>query len=135
MYLLMKPTMQGEHLYEYAVIRIVPVVEREEFINAGIVLFSKKAKYIRVLYTVNETKLRMFCGELDLEQVKLNLQSFQNIAMGAKNCGPIAQMELPERFRWLTAVRSTVIQTSRPHPGLSTNLDETAERLFNELVL
>lgn len=127
--------MQGKHLYEYAVIRILPVVEREEFINAGIILFCKKEKFIRVYYYVNEEKLRLFSKELDLEQVKLNLCSFEKIANGEINGGPIATMDLPSRFRWLTAVRSSAIQTSRPHPGFCDDLEKTSQRLFGELVL
>jgi hypothetical protein len=127
--------MQEKHLYEYAIIRVLPVVEREEFLNAGIIVFCKKAKFIKVHFIINETKLRLFCKDLDIEQVKENLGSFEKIAMGTKNCGPIALMDIPERFRWLTAVRSSSIQTSRPHPGLSDNLEATAQRLFEELVL
>lgn len=127
--------MQEKHLYEYAVIRVLPVVEREEFLNAGIILFCKKAKFIKVLLNVNESRLAVFCKDLDVEQVKENLSSFEKIAMGKKNCGPIALMDIPERFRWLTAVRSSAIQTSRPHPGMCNNLEETAQRLYEELVL
>jgi hypothetical protein len=126
--------MQEKYLYEYAVIRVLPFVEREEFINVGIILFCKKEKYIRVLFGINEAKLRSFSKDLDLDQIKLNLQSFEKIAMGTKNCGPIAQLDVPSRFRWLTAVRSSAIQTSRPHPGLCNDLEQTAKRLFNELV-
>lgn len=122
------------HLYEYAVIRVLPAVEREEFLNVGIVLFCKKEKFIRVLYTVDEKKLRLFSGGLDIDQLRLNLESFEKIAAGAEKCGPIAAMDVASRFRWLTAVRSSSIQTSRPHPGLCNNLEETAQRLFEELV-
>ena len=127
--------MKEKHLYEYAVIRVVPVVEREEFLNVGIILFCKKASFIRVHYAVNEARLQAFAGDLDLEQVKLNLQSLQKIAMGADKCGPIAELDVASRFRWLTAVRSSAIQTSRPHPGLSDDLEQTAARLFEELVV
>ncbi|UPT68145.1 MAG: DUF3037 domain-containing protein [Sphingobacteriales bacterium JAD_PAG50586_3] len=127
--------MQERYLYEYAVIRVLPVVEREEFINVGIVLFCKNAKYISVKYQLNEARLASFSDELDIHQVKLNLESFEKIAMGAANCGPIAELDVPSRFRWLTAVRSSAIQTSRPHPGITHNLNQTAERLFTELVL
>ena len=127
--------MQEKHLYEYAVIRVVPRVEREEFLNVGIILFCKRAKFIKMLYTVEEQKLKLFSSELDIEQLQLNLESFQKIAHGAKNGGPIAQFELSERFRWLTALRSSAIQTSRPHSGFSTDLEQTAQRLFEEMVL
>lgn len=127
--------MQQKHLYEYAVIRVLPLVEREEFINVGIVLFCKQAKFIKVLFVINEAKLKLFSKELDLEQIKLNLESFQKIAAGEQHCGPISQMDPASRFRWLTAVRSSSVQTSRPHPGLCEDLEQTAQRLFEELVL
>jgi hypothetical protein len=127
--------MQEKLLYEYAVIRIVPLVEREEFLNVGIILFSKKAKYIGVRFVLDEKKLAALFKELDIEQVKQNLESFKKIALGIENCGPIAAMDIPSRFRWLTAVRSTVIQTSRPHAGLCDNLEQTLTRMFEELVL
>ena len=127
--------MQEKHLYEYAVIRVVPRVEREEFLNVGIILFCKRAKFIKMLYTVEESKMKLFSSELDLEQLNLNLESFQKIAHGAKNGGPIAQFELSERFRWLTALRSSAIQTSRPHHGFSNDLEQTVQRLFEEMVL
>lgn len=127
--------MQDRHLYEYAVIRVVPRVEREEFINVGIIVFCKRSRFVKVLYTVNKNKLYALCPDIDVQQLELNLASFERIARGAKDGGPIALFEAPERFRWLTAIRSSVIQTSRPHPGFTDNLDDKIEWLFNELVL
>ncbi len=124
-----------KQLYEYAVIRVVPKVEREEFVNAGIILFCKRAKLIKVRVAVDEAKLKMFSADLDIDQIRLNLESFEKIGLGLKSGGPIALFEVPERFRWLTAIRSSVIQTSRPHPGMCSDLDQTFERLFTELVL
>lgn len=126
--------MQEKHLYEYAVIRIVPKVEREEFINAGIILFCKKEKFIKVIYKINREKLSHFCNDIDFEQLEKNLRAFEKVSLGVKEGGPIAQFDIPSRFRWLTAVRSSVIQTSRPHPGLCSDLKSAAEKLFNELV-
>ncbi|HRZ97315.1 MAG TPA: DUF3037 domain-containing protein [Paludibacter sp.] len=127
--------MQGKHLYEYAVIRVLPRVEREEFINIGIILFSKRAKYIRMLFHLDEQRLSLFSSELDVELLRDTILSFEKICDGSKDGGEIAQLDIPERFRWLTAVRSSCIQTSRPHPGFSENLDRTLEKLFKELVL
>ena len=127
--------MQERHLYEYAVIRVVPKVEREEFVNAGIILLCKKERFVKVIYKINEQKLRFFSDDLDFEQLEKNLESFEKISQGKKEGGPIAQFDIPSRFRWLTAVRSSIIQTSRPHPGLCINLEEVTQRLFNELVL
>ncbi|MBZ9731383.1 DUF3037 domain-containing protein [Salegentibacter sp. JZCK2] len=127
--------MQEKHLYEYAVIRLVPKVEREEFLNVGIILFSKQAKYLKALFEVDETRLSVFCKDLDKEELCANLDSFKKICEGNENGGPIAQLDLASRFRWLTAIRSSIIQTSRPHPGMTSDLDKTLNRLFNELVL
>lgn len=127
--------MQDRHLYEYSIIRVVPSVSREEFINAGVILFCKRRRFIKVLYEVNKAKLTMLCNDFDTEQLLLNLEAFKKIAHGTKDGGPIALMETPERFRWLTAVRSSVIQTSRPHPGLCYDLEEETQRLFEENIL
>lgn len=127
--------MQGKHLYEYAVIRVVPRVEREEFINVGIILFSKRAKYIKAQYLLDEAKLRLFSSELDLDSIRTALDTFDKICSGKNEGGTIASFDIPERFRWLTAVRSASIQTSRPHPGFSSDLDKTFNDLFRELVL
>ena len=126
--------MQEDKLYEYAVVRLVPKVEREEFFNIGLVLFSKKEKYIRSEFYLCADKFKLMHSKLDFSEVQENLESFKKIVSGAKDGGPIAMLEIPERFRWLTAVRSSVIQTSRPHPGKSKDLDKTFERLFEELV-
>lgn len=127
--------MQEKIVYEYAVIRVVPKVEREEFINIGLILFSKRKRYIRFQYHIPEHKIRAFCSEFDISQLQENLDSFAKICAGAKDGGPIAQLEADERFRWVTAVKSSSIQSSRPHPGLSGDLDATFERLYKELVL
>lgn len=124
-----------EQLYEFAVIRVVPKVEREEFVNAGIILFCKRKKFLRAVCMLHESKLRAFCDETDSAQVLANLSSLERIASGTRDSGPIGQMEIAERFRWLTAVRSTVIQTSRPHPGFTSDPEATLQRLLSELVL
>ncbi|MDO3426054.1 DUF3037 domain-containing protein [Chryseobacterium sp. APV1] len=126
--------MQEDKIYEYAVIRLVPKVEREEFFNIGLVMFSKKEKFIKVEFYLCPDKFKLMRSKIDYEDVIQNLESFKKIADGAKDGGPIAQLEIPERFRWLTAVRSSVVQTSRPHPGKSRNLEGTFGRLFEELV-
>ena len=127
--------MQGKHLYEYAVIRFVPRVEREEFINVGLIMFSKRARFIKARYQVDEKKLCLFSSELDMDSLYASLKVFDRICSGTAGGGPIASMDIPERFRWLTAVRSSSIQTSRPHPGFSTDLEVTFEKWFAELVL
>jgi hypothetical protein len=127
--------MQEPHLYEYAVIRVVPKIEREEFINVGLILFCKRQRYIRMEYQINEAKLQLFDCEIELCDLISYLKSFQQTAFGNKKNDRIGQLETPERFRWLTAVRSSVLQTSRPHAGLTDDLEATFEKLFAELVL
>ena len=127
--------MQELQLYEYAVIRVVPRIDREEFINVGMILFCKRATQIKVSFTIDDARLQSLSNDLDINQIKCNLDSFVKIGLGLESGGPIAKFEVPERFRWLTAVRSSMIQTSRPHPGMCVNLDSTFERLFIELVL
>lgn len=126
--------MQEDKIYEYAVIRLVPKVEREEFFNIGLIMFSKKEKYIRVEFYLCPDKFKLMKSKLDYEDIIENLKTFKNIASGNENGGEIAKLDIPERFRWLTAVKSSVIQTSRPHSGKSKDLDKTFERLFEELV-
>lgn len=127
--------MHATHLYEYAVIRVVPRVEREEFINIGLLLFCKRQKYLRMHYVLPTDKINLFDVDFDCELLKTHLESIAKICSGDKNGGPIATLDTAERFRWLTAVKSSSIQTSRPHAGLSGDLDATFERLFGELVL
>jgi hypothetical protein len=126
--------MHGKHLYEYAVIRVLPVLEREEFLNVGVIVFNKRTGFIGVRVAFDEKRLHAFVSDLDVDQVRENLRSFVRIAEGDVAGGPIAQLDPAERFRWLTAVRSSAIQTSRPHVGLCDDLKETTERLFRELV-
>ena len=127
--------MSEKYLYEYAVIRVVPRVEREEFLNVGLLLFCKQKKYLRMEYVIPSDKIRILCTEFDLEQLEENMFSFSKICSGSPDGGPIAQLDVAERFRWLTAVRSSSIQISRPHPGFSFELDKTFEKLYHELVL
>ncbi|NCI49305.1 DUF3037 domain-containing protein [Sediminibacterium roseum] len=127
--------MPGTQLFEYAVIRIVPRVEREEFLNVGVVLYCKDAAFLRVKYFVEENKLKALCGATEIAQLKQYLAAFEAICNGNSNAGPIARLDAPSRFRWLTATRSTVVQTSRVHPGLCKDPSETLQRLYEQLVL
>jgi len=122
-------------LYEYAILRLVPKVEREEFINVGVILFSKKENYLKVKYFINADRINAFCHELDLNFIDSNLNALSKIAEGIHAESAISHFDVAERFRWLTAVRSSSIQTSRPHPGHSSNLDKTLEKLYIEHVV
>lgn len=127
--------MHEDKLYHYAVIRWVPRVEREEFFNIGLILFCKSAKYIRFEYHLCPDKFRLLGSETDYEEVIESLETHRHIANGANGYGPIAELDIPDRFRWLTAVRSSVIQASPVRTGKTSDLDETFTRLFEELVI
>lgn len=126
--------MNETHLYEYAVIRYVPRVERKEFMNIGLVMMSKRAKWIKARLLVNESRYSGFDNAITIDRLKNQGEGFVRIAHGDKNAGPIAALLPEERFRWITAVKSSCVSTSRPHPGKCENLEQTFERLFNELV-
>jgi len=127
--------MQELHLFEYAVIRVVPRVERDEFINVGAILYCAKKKYLKAVYHIDEQRLQAFCPKLDVADVRCHLDSLMLICAGDKSSGPIGQLDLPSRFRWLTAMRSTVIQTSRVHPGFCLDPETKLQALFEEQVL
>jgi hypothetical protein len=126
--------MHGQLLYEYAVIRFVPHVEREEFLNVGVIVFCKEKKFVKVLFHVDEKKLSVFAPDADCNELTGYLDAFAATACGSKEGGSIAKEDAPSRFRWLTAVRSSSLQTSRPHPGFCADLEETTKRLLEELV-
>lgn len=127
--------MPEKHLFEYAVIRYVPLVEREEFINVGVVLFCKKLQFLRAKFNIDEQKIMAFHADADIAQLKEYLGAFSLIAEGNKNGGPISKLDPPSRFRWLTATRSTIVQTSKTHPGLCGDMEQALEKLFTQLVL
>ncbi|HEV7348386.1 DUF3037 domain-containing protein [Telluribacter sp.] len=126
--------MPEKHLFEYAVIRVVPRVEREEFLNVGVILYCSAQGFLQTRYELNEPRLRAFSPELDLEELKERLRAFERICAGRREGGPIGQLPVASRFRWLTAARSTVVQTSAVHPGLCTDAPTTLDRLYLQLV-
>ena len=127
--------MEGKLVYEYAVIRVVPRVEREEFINVGIIVFCKTKDFIEVSIAIPEQRLMPFVDSDKLGEIKQHLSSFENIAKGDEAAGPIAALPVPERFRWLTATRSTVVQSSRIHSGLCIQPEGIAAHLMAQMVL
>lgn len=126
--------MPEKHLFEYAVIRIVPQVEREEFINVGVILYCKKLNFLEARWYLDEKLMSLFAPHLDLAELKQNLCAFEVISKGGTDGGTIGQMDMPGRFRWLTATRSTILQPSNVHPGFTEDAYATLNKLFNELV-
>ena len=127
--------MQEKHLFEYAVIRVMPRVEREEFINVGIALYCAKQKYLGCIFSLDINRITAFSVSLDIEEIKENLLAFERISEGAKGSGTIGQYDMASRFRWLTATRSTVVQCSKVHPGFCIDAEETLLKLHEQLVL
>ncbi len=127
--------MQEIHLFEYAIIRVVPRVEREEFLNVGVVLYCPSQKFLRALFHLDEKRLQCFCPSITIEEVKEHLSAFEQISAGSMHSGPIGKLDMASRFRWLTATRSTVVQSSRVHPGLCADALTTIIRLHERLVL
>ena len=127
--------MQDKLLFEYAVIRIVPRVDREEFLNAGVILYCAKPKFLKAIYQIDEKRFACFCSEISAAELNEYLETFVRISNGENDAGPIARLPVSERFRWLTAKRSTIIQTSKVHPGFCIDPGETLQKLFRQLVL
>ncbi|BAU56008.1 DUF3037 domain-containing protein [Mucilaginibacter gotjawali] len=127
--------MQQEYLFEYAVIRVVPRVEREEFLNIGVIVFCAKQKFLQARYLLDEKRLKAFAPGLDLAELKEHICSIERICIGGKDAGPIGKLDIASRFRWLTATRSTIVQTSKVHPGFCKDAGQTLERLFGQLVV
>lgn len=126
--------MKDKHLFEYAVIRVVPRVEREEFLNAGVVLYCPKQKFLGLLFKMDTARLETLCGTCDLSEIEKHLHAFERICQGDQGAGVIGRLPIAERFRWLTATRSTVVQTSKVHPGLCEDAGEMLDRLFAQMV-
>lgn len=127
--------MQEQHLFEYAIIRIVPRVEREEFLNVGIILLCSPKRFLQSRIQVDENRLQLLCPYADMSVISHYIRSFESVCNGGPDAGPIGLLPIAERFRWLTASRSTMIQTSSVHPGLCDDPDKMLNRLFDNLVL
>lgn len=122
------------HAYDYALIRVVPRVERGEFVNAGVVLSCKAGGFLAARVELDEARLRVLDPGIDLEAVRGHLDAFCAIAAGGADAGPIGRLGARERFHWLTATRSTMIQTSPVHSGRCTDHAVMLERLLDRMV-
>ena len=127
--------MQDKSLFEYAVIRIVPRVEREEFMNVGVVLYCAHQNFLQAVFEINEPRVKAFYPVTNIALLHSYLCAFQLICTGDPSGGPISQLSAKERFRWLTAARSTMLQTGSVHSGLCLDAKQTLEQLYSSLVL
>jgi hypothetical protein len=127
--------MQETHVFEYAVIRVVPRVDREEFLNVGVILYCPSLKFLGLRCTQQSDRLLTLDPQLDLDELDHHLHALGAITLGGETGGPIGRLDKANRFRWLTATRSTILQTSKVHPGLCTDPSATLEELYKKLVL
>jgi hypothetical protein len=122
------------HLYDYAVIRVVPRIERGEFINAGVVLSCPTLKFLEARIELDEVRLLALCRDVDTDLVRTHLATIPAICIGGAAAGPIGRLTQRERFHWLTATRSTIIQTSPMHTGQCTDPSRALDHLVNTMV-
>ncbi len=120
--------------YDYAVVRVVPRVDREEFVNAGVILFSKSNHFLAARVEVEEGRLRALSPEVDVDLVWRHLEAILRVCAGEEAAGPIARLSQSERFHWLVAPRSTIIQVSPVHGGVCDDPAARLEALFRQLV-
>lgn len=104
--------------FDYAVVRVVPRVERGEFINAGVIVFCLERRFLAARVAVDEARLKALWPGIDVELVRRHLEAIPKIAAGDPDGGPIARLSQRERFHWLVSPRSTIIQVSEVHTGL-----------------
>ena len=123
-----------QHNFEYAVIRLVPRVEREEFINVGVIVYCRQHAFLQMKFVMHEGRIKALDQAADLGEISNHLAAYKHIAEGLSTAGPIAALDIASRFRWLTAKRSTIVQSSAVHPGLCTDPLATLERLFEQMV-
>lgn len=120
--------------FDCAVLRVVPRVEREEFINAGVILYCRAKDFLEARIELDLERLKALAPEIDVPLVQEHLATFERIAKGGKDAGPIGRLTQAERFHWLTSPRSTILQTSPVHSGLCISPAEAIERLMDKMV-
>lgn len=126
--------MRAAELYDYAIVRVVPRVEREEFINAGVILSCQRTGFLRAAVALDEARLLALDPQADVDTVRRHLGAIVAICAGAPDAGPIARLPLRARFHWLTARRSSIIQTSPVHTGLCTDAGAALEHVMARMV-
>jgi hypothetical protein len=120
--------------FDYAVVRVVPRVERGEFINAGIIVFCLEHRFLAARVQIDEARLKALWPGVDIELVRQHLEAIPRICAGDASAGPIARLSQRERFHWLVSPRSTIIQMSPVHSGLCAAPEEAVEQLSRRLL-
>ncbi|HET7130945.1 MAG TPA: DUF3037 domain-containing protein [Gammaproteobacteria bacterium] len=120
--------------YDYAIVRVVPKVERAEFVNAGVIVSCPARDLLLARIELDEQRLVALDPTIDLESVRRHLAAIPIICAGGEHAGPIGRLSQRERFHWLVAPRSTIIQTSPTHTGSARDLEAVVERLLETMV-
>ncbi len=120
--------------YDYAIIRVVPKVEREEFVNVGVIVSCSARRFLEARIELDERRLRAIDSTLDMESIRAHLATIPAICTGGEQAGPIGKLSQRERFHWLVAPRSTIIQTSPVHSGSCKNPSAVLEHLLATMV-
>lgn len=120
--------------YDYAVLRVVPRVDREEFVNVGVIVSCPAKSFLEARVELDEPRLLALAPDIDVEAVRTHLASIPVICAGGAAAGPIGKLSARERFDWLVAPRSTIIQTSRVHTGRCTSPGDLVEHLLDVMV-
>ena len=128
------PAPSSPSSFDYAIVRVVPRVERQEFVNAGVILFCLQRDFLGARVEVNEARLRALWPEVDIDLVRQHLEAIPRICAGDPDAGPIARLTLRERFHWLVSPRSTMIQVSPVHSGLADDPERRLDELFRQMV-
>ncbi|MEM8485993.1 MAG: DUF3037 domain-containing protein [Bacteroidota bacterium] len=123
-----------QRLYDYAIIRVMPRVEREEFINAGVILSCNAHRFLKATIALDPDRLIALDPNVDLDMVNAHLRAIEKISAGDPDAGPIGQLHRRERFHWLVAPRSTMIQTSPVHTGHCTDPEQALAHLVDKMV-
>ena len=126
--------MRDHSSYDYAIVRVVPRVEREEFVNVGVIVSCPAKDFLEALIELDESRVRALDPDIDIEAIRTHLASIPAICSGGPQGGPIGRLSRRERFDWLVAPRSTIIQTSKVHTGRCTDPATLLERLLNTMV-
>lgn len=126
--------MPDHFTYDYAIIRVVPKVEREEFVNVGVIVSCPQRSFLEARIELDENRLLALDSTLDLESIRAHLATIPAICAGGEQAGPIGQLTQRERFHWLVSPRSAVIQTSPVHTGRCDNPEAVLERLLETMV-
>jgi len=121
--------------FDYALMRVVPRVERQEFINAGVVVYSPERQYLGARIRLNRDRLVALWPDVDVALVEQHLEAIERICAGDPAAGAIAKMSLRERFHWLTSPRSTIVQPSPVHTGVCQETDGLLERLERQFLM